>query len=416
MMIGIALLVFPKLALGLSGFETGVAVMPQIAGDPADTDDEPEGRIRGTRRLLTTAAVMMSVFLITSSVITTALIPQPEFQPGGAANGRALAYLAHEYLGPAFGSVYDISTITILWFAGASAMAGLLNLVPRFLPRYGMAPEWAGAVRPLVLVFAGIAFVVTWVFDANVDAQSGAYATGVLVLMTSASVAVTLSAHRRRHRGQMIAFAVIAAVFVYTTIANIIERPDGVKIASLFIAGIIGVSLASRVGRSFELRTSRIVLDDTAAGFFTGHEGREIQLIGHDPDLGEQHTLGLKERQQRAETYIPAGDPVIFLEVTLSDTSEFSSELHVHGSTRQGRRVLAMSSPAVANSIAALLLHLRDEYHVHPNVYFEWTEGNPVRNFLRFLFLGVGEIAPTTREVLRRAEPDTIRRPRVHVG
>jgi len=416
MMIGIALLVFPKLALGLSGFETGVAVMPQIAGDPDDTDDEPEGRIRGTRRLLTTAAVMMSVFLITSSVITTALIPQPEFQPGGAANGRALAYLAHEYLGPAFGSVYDISTITILWFAGASAMAGLLNLVPRFLPRYGMAPEWAGAVRPLVLVFAGIAFVVTWVFDANVDAQSGAYATGVLVLMTSASVAVTLSAHRRRHRGQMIAFAVIAAVFVYTTIVNIIERPDGVKIASLFIAGIIGVSLASRVGRSFELRTSRIVLDDTAAGFLTGHEGRAIQLIGHDPDLGEQHTLGLKERQQRAETYIPAGDPVIFLEVTLSDTSEFSSELHVHGSTRQGRRVLAMSSPAVANSIAALLLHLRDEYHVQPNVYFEWTEGNPVRNFLRFLFLGVGEIAPTTREVLRRAEPDTIRRPRVHVG
>ena len=416
MMIGIALLVFPKLALGLSGFETGVAVMPQIAGDPDDTDDKPEGRIRGTRRLLSTAAVMMSVFLITSSVITTVLIPQSQFQPGGAANGRALAYLAHQYLGAAFGSVYDISTITILWFAGASAMAGLLNLVPRYLPRYGMAPEWARAVRPLVLVFAGIAFVVTWVFDANVDAQSGAYATGVLVLMTSASVAVTLSAHRRRHRRQMIAFAVIAAVFLYTSIVNIIERPDGVKIASLFIAGIIGVSLASRVGRSFELRTSRIVLDDKAAGFFTGHAGREIQIIAHGPDLGGEHTLGLKERQQRAETYIPAGDPVIFLEVTLSDTSEFSSALTVHGSTRQGRRVLAMSSPVVANSIAALLLHLRDEYGVKPNVYFEWTEGNPVRNFLRFLFLGVGEIAPTTREVLRRAEPDTTRRPRVHVG
>ncbi|HYN74105.1 MAG TPA: amino acid transporter, partial [Nakamurella sp.] len=170
-MVGIALLVFPKLALGLSGFETGVAVMPQVAGADGDSEAHPEGRIRGTRRLLTTAAIIMSIFLITSSIITTVLIPQEEFQQGGEANGRALAYLAHEYLGNGFGTVYDISTITILWFAGASAMAGLLNLVPRYLPRYGMAPEWAKAVRPLVLVFAFVAFAVTWFFDADVDAQ-----------------------------------------------------------------------------------------------------------------------------------------------------------------------------------------------------------------------------------------------------
>ncbi|HEX6874010.1 MAG TPA: amino acid transporter, partial [Micromonosporaceae bacterium] len=234
-MVGIAVLVFPKLALGLSGFETGVAVMPQIKGEPDETEENPAGRIRGARTLLLTAAVIMSTFLITSSFITTLLIPQGQFQPGGEANGRALAYLAHEYLGNGFGTVYDVSTILILWFAGASAMAGLLNLVPRYLPRYGMAPEWARAVRPLVLVFAAIAFGVTWVFDANVDAQSGAYATGVLVLMTSASVAVTLSAAQRGARRSAIGFAVIAAVFVYTTIDNIIERPDGVRIASLFI-------------------------------------------------------------------------------------------------------------------------------------------------------------------------------------
>ncbi len=415
-MVGVSLLVFPKLALGLSGFETGVAVMPQIKGDPNDRESMPHGRIRGTQRLLTTAAVIMSVFLLVSSFATAVLIPQAEFQPGGEANGRALAYLAHLYLGSAFGSVYDISTILILWFAGASAMAGLLNLVPRYLPRYGMAPEWTRAVRPLVLVFTVIAFVVTWVFDANVDAQSGAYATGVLMLMTSAAIAVTLSARRRHQRRLSISFGIIAAVFVYTTIANIIERPDGVRIAGLFILGIVIVSLASRISRSFELRVRKVSLDPQAKRFLAEAAKTEIQIIAHEPDLGGEHTLSLKEEEQRAESHIPDHKRVIFLEVILNDASDFSTDLEVRGVVRDGRQLLVMSSPVIPNSIAALLMHIRDSYGTIPHVYFEWTEGNPVVNFLRFLFIGVGEVAPTTREVLRRAEPDPERRPRVHVA
>src|SRR5207249_4107197 len=148
------------------------------------------------------------------------------FEPGGDANGRALAFLAHEQMGNVFGTVYDISTIAILWFAGASAMAGLLNLVPRYLPGYGMAPKWASAQRPLVLVFIAIAFLVTVIFQANVDKQGSAYATGVLVLMTSASVAVALSAWRRHSRWAW-GFIAITLAFVYITIQNIHERPSG---------------------------------------------------------------------------------------------------------------------------------------------------------------------------------------------
>ncbi|MFE1765562.1 amino acid transporter [Streptomyces angustmyceticus] len=416
-MIGVALLVFPKLALGLSGFETGVAVMPHIEGDPGDTEERPTGRIRGAKKLLTTAAVIMSVFLIITSFITTLLIPAEAFRPGGPANGRALAYLAHIYLGSAFGTVYDISTITILWFAGASAMAGLLNLMPQYLPRYGMAPHWARAVRPMVLVFTLVAFLVTWLFDADVDAQGGAYATGVLVLISSAAIAVTITARRAREHGWTIGFAVISVVFLYTTVANVVERPDGVKIGACFIAGIILLSFLSRLARAFELRVTSVVLDDKAERFIRDAAHRTIRFIANEPDQRDVAEYRDKLQQIRADNDLPPDDDLIFVEVTVGDPSEFESELRVRGEVLHGRfRVLALDSSTISNALAALLLHVRDATGERPHIYFEWTEGNPFAQFLRFFLFGQGEVAPVTREVLREAEPDRDRRPRVHVG
>src|SRR6185295_11837220 len=285
MMTAMALLVFPKLALGLSGFESGVAVMPLVRGDSTDTEEAPVGRIRNTKKLLRTAALIMSVMLLGSSFVTAVLIPPEAFQPGGPADGRALAYLAHERIGSIFGTLYDVSTIAILWFAGASALAGLLNLVPRYLPQYGMAPEWARANRPLVIIITGINIVVTIVFRADVEAQGGAYATGVLVLMSSAALAVAISAWRRVAR--WVPFFAIAAVFFYTTITNMVERPEGIKIASLFILGIVLSSLVSRTLRSTELRVHGFVLDEGASRFIDEADRSEsIRIIANRPDDG----------------------------------------------------------------------------------------------------------------------------------
>ena len=446
LMIGTALFVFPKLALGLSGFETGVVVMPLVRGDRDLSEEELasihttrslrsltqhtkqptaqqllEGRIHNTRKLLTTAALIMSFMLVASSIITTLLIPAEEFRPetalseAGKANGRALAYLAHSYLGDVFGTFYDLSTISILWFAGSSALAGLLNIVPRYLPRYGMAPEWARATRPLVVVFTGICCLVTVLFRADVDAQGGAYATGVLALMTSAAIAVTLSARRRGERVQW-AFMMISLVFAYTTVVNIIEQPEGMKIAMIFIIVIVLSSLVSRVWRSTELRVDRIDLDDAAREFVRQAAKGTIRIITNRCDSGEAREYELKEKEKRDNNHIPPGEPILFFEVTPGDASEFSGVLKISGERVDGFRVLRTESPAVPNAIAAFLLFLRNETGKLPHVYFGWSEGNPVSYLMKYIAFGEGDTAPVTHEVLRQAEKDPDRRPIVHVG
>lgn len=414
MMLGVALLLFPKLALGLSGFETGVAVMPLVKGDPDDDPAHPKGRIRNTRKLLATAALIMSVFLIGSSVATTLLIPAEAFKVGGPASGRALAYLAHRMFGEVFGTVYDISTVSILWFAGASAMAGLLNLVPRYLPRYGMAPEWAKATRPLVLLFTAITFLITVLFNADVEAQGGAYATGVLVLMTSAAVAVTL--HFRGKRAQFLAFATITLVFVYTTLLNIYERPEGIKIASWFIATIIVTSMISRVLRSTELRLREVHADDRAQGFITEAGTAPVRILAIRPGDGRKEAYENKLREARESHHLPENQPVLFLEIRPGDVSDFTGGLKLTGVDVDGYHVLRGTSPAIPNAIAALLLYIRDSTGQLPHAYFGWTEGNPIVYLMKFLAFGEGDTAPVTREVLRQSEPNPLRRPRIHVG
>jgi hypothetical protein len=381
-----AVILFPRLALGLSGFETGVSVMPLIRGVETDaTGGKPSGRIRNTRKLLITAALIMSVLLMLSSFVSVLLIPKVAYQQGGPASGRSIAYMAHGYLGNVFGSVYDFSTILVLWFAGASAMAGLLHLVPRYLPRVGLAPEWVAYARPLVLVLFVFNVLVTLIFGANVEAQGGAYATGVLALMFSASVAAAISLWREHSQWLSIYCWGVVLVFGYTTLANIVERSDGIIIASFFIVFIVILSGVSRYWRAKELRVGGHRFCDAESERLWNIIARmKVNMI---PVRGLDAS-SLADRATKVRKYYKVEGPLAFVHVTLLDNrSEFLSPIEITVTEEDGQYLVeASQAVATANALAYLSELL------HPGtIYLGLSRQNLMRQSFRYFLLGEGE-------------------------
>ncbi|MDQ7011964.1 MAG: hypothetical protein Q9M29_09095, partial [Mariprofundaceae bacterium] len=362
----ICIILFPKLALGLSGFETGVAVMPLIRGRPDDEKEEPAGRIRNTRKLLMTAALIMSIYLITSSIVVSTVIePDELLLPTGKAKDRALAYIAHgqgdaisPLFGNIFGTIYDASTIAILWFAGASAMAGLPNIIPRYLPRYGMAPEWLRSLPYLVIFLTGVNLLVTYVFDASVSAQGGAYATGVLVIMTSDSITSVIRRWREGSGPWYFRmpwyFILITLIFIYTTITIIIEKPAGIKIASCFIGTIFVTSFLSRFLRSTELRFTAFRFKDNESKFLWE------SLIGMDfpvivPHRPGGRRLSTKEDIIRLEHRLTPDVPIVFVEVQRGDVSDFYFEPIMEVIEEEGRFIIRIAKCASISHVLAVI-------------------------------------------------------------
>ena len=282
----------------------------------------------------------MSVCLLGSSLVTATLIEPHELHAARRrrpAKDRALAYIAHGEgrvnINPMFGDRlrHDLRhrTIVILGFAGASAMAGLLALGAALSAALrhgaGVGPRHAlagASCSPFINLF------VTWIFDADVSAQGGAYATGVLVLMSSACVATVIDvlplaqaidSSCSAFRG---AICCICAVFLYTTAANMIERPDGIKIASCFIGAVLVLSFASRLSRSTELRFEGFEFADPTSRFlWDSLKHLEFPvLVPHRP--GRQ-SLESKEQGIREQHRLPPEVPIVFVEAELGDPSEF---------------------------------------------------------------------------------------------
>jgi hypothetical protein len=397
-----ALLVFPKLALGLSGFETGVSVMPLIDGGERDRghdprkDGPPRGRVANARKLLLTAATIMSVMLLLSSFVTTLLVAPADYREGGKAAGRAIAFLAHRYLGPGFGTVYDVSTILILGLAGASAMAGLLHLVPRYLPRFGMAPRWAVLSRPLVLVLFAINVVVTLVFGADVEAQSGAYATGVLVLILSAALAATLVLWREK-RWLLAAYGgAVFLVFAFTLVDNCIGRPDGLIIGTIFTLLLMLASGLSRSIRSVELRIPQGYFADVES-WRMGPElrGKKVHLV---PIASSSPEARRKKRAEIARHYNVKG-PFLFLHVNLLDNrSEFQAPPEVTLRKEEDDYVGEVhGAPAIANTIAYI-----SECIDPSSIFIGLTRRDLMGQAVRYLLFGEGETGLMVYTVLLR--------------
>ena len=396
-------LLFPKLALGLSGFETGVSVMPLITDEGhREGDTSPEGRIRATRRLLVSAALIMSVMLLLSSAVTSFLIPPSDYRLGGPAAGRAVAYLAHQLLGNAFGTIYDFSTILILWFAGASAMAGLLNLIPRYLPRFGMAPRWVAYRRPLVLILLGIDIVITLIFRASVEAQGGAYATGVLVLMLSAAVAVTVARSKecelRKPQTILLVgyYFFVSLVFVFTLGDNVLTRPDGIIIATTFILLLLLASAISRSVRSTEMRVSEVqFVDQESAELWNSITGKKVNLLPHHGST----VLDRSELEEKIRKHYVLTGALAFLHVHLQDNrSEFLSTLRLSVRRDAQHYVIEVhGAVAIANAVA-YLCELLDPI----SILLGLTNKNLMKQSISYLFWGEGETALMAYTILVR--------------
>jgi hypothetical protein len=423
----LSLILFPKLALGLSGFETGVAVMPLVRGEGRTPEERILSRIAGTKRLLLTSALIMSCLLMGSAIVTAMLIEPEALHGEGPAVDRALAYIAHAegphrispIFGTYFGTAYDIITVVILWFAGASAMAGLLNLVPKYLPRYGMAPEWARAIRPLVILFTAVNLLVTWIFDANVKAQGAAYATGVMVLMLSASSLTVIGywhgAARSLLRRVPWGALAILLVFLYATVAIMIERPQGMKIASCFISAILLTSLVSRILRSTELRFTGFRFKDDHSRFLWDSL-RFIEfpvLVPHRPG---RRGLEEKAASLREEHHLGPDIPLVFIEAERGDVSEFLQSPVMEITEVEGMFTLKITNcVSIAHVIAAAALEL-SKVGKPPEIHFGWSDETPLAANLKFVIFGEGNVPWMVRELIRKAEPDPARQPKVIIG
>lgn len=430
----LAIVSFPYVALGLSGFELSMAVTPLVRGAADDDKDHPRGRIRNMRKLLFVAAGLMSVGLCLAVSVTAMLIPVDALLERGPAMHRALAYLAHGgrladgqparamngLFGPAFGTLYDVVTISMLCLAGACVAIALRDYVPQSLQRFGMELDWAHRLGVKMRFFNVVVLAIVVLFRAHISALQWVYATSVLVLLSGASFAALIDVRRRlanswQRRLAAAPFATSLVFFGGMTLLTIVISRSGLEIALAFAVGLFATSLVSRWLRSTELRFQGFEFVDDASRIGWQHCcAHEFQvLVPHRPGL---HSRGEKDRAIRERHRLGLDVPIILIEAELGDTSDFLQLPLMRVFREDGIEVIQVSRcVSVSHVLAAMALEMC-QVGRPPELHFGWSDESPLAANLNFLLFGEGNIPWMVRELTRHAEPDPARRPKIIIG
>jgi hypothetical protein len=426
---------FPQVALGLSGFEMILAVAPQVRGGTGRDASSIAGRIRNSRKLMVTAAAIMAIYLLGAVFVTTLLVPHGELCADGAAQHRALAYIAHgsplvhqtseselsPLFGHDFGDWFDLSTVIVLCLAGASVTLGLQNMLPHYLNRLGMEVSWAGKVGVILLVLNVIVLLVTVVFQASPSSQQWAYATSVLVLLAGAALAAAKDLQHLETRGARRAFwvalfALAGGFFLSMTGLTVLINHSGLSIASSFVLAILVTSIVSRWIRSTELRFEGFEFADAAV------EQRWQELRTSGPKVLVPHRPGLislaeKNEALRREFRCNPATPMIFIEAVLGDPSNFYQQPFMKIEREGSLEVIRVSRcVSISHVLATICLELCRDGGEPPEIIFGWSNEPPLAANLNFLLLGEGNIPWMVKELVRKAMPEQARQPRILIG
>ncbi|MDB5307353.1 MAG: amino acid transporter [Gemmataceae bacterium] len=427
---------FPYLALGLSGFELTLMAMPLVRGRADDTPEHPRGRIRKTRVLLVAASLTMSAYLLTSTLLTTVLIPPAALTTDGQAKYRALAYLAHggalsdgtpaadinPAFGLVFGTIYDASTVAILALAGLSFALTLSQWIPPYLHRLGMEFNWSVRLGALIYLFTGVKIAVTVYYGADVDAHRAAYLTAVLAVFGFAAVAAAVDVWQKRRRlgwrkGLRAPPLFLLSALVFAASCGLIawERTAAALLAGGFIVLVLGVSIVSRAWRCTEFRFAGFVFADKATEYEWGKlKASDFPILV--PVRSGLETLRHKEIEIRTRHRIPGTVPIVFVHAELADPSDFDNHPLLRIARENGRVVVHITRCAsVPHVLAAAALELSSAGAV-PEVHFGWSAENPVTANLHFVLFGHGNVPWMVHTLVRRSDVPEDRKPRVIVG